>query len=256
MAAVAVRRHDDPAGLLAGTPCSCWPPALRRLDGAARAAARRRRAPRRPTLAASRRAVPAQRRRRGRARPVAVGVGGRVVGGPPPPSRRSRRLLRLPGHPRRRAGRGADLGARPGLARGGRRTTASTGSTPRSWCPRSSPTQLAAADPRHGRPRDRRSPTSDLLDRQLTEAWVTLCCVSNPVGGDLIGNAWWSGVRIADLLAEAGVQAGADAVLQTSAGRLDLRHPARGADRRPQRDAGGGDERRAAARSSTASRCG
>ena len=56
----------------------------------------------------------------------------------------------------------------------------------------------------------------DLLERQLTEAWVTLCCVSNPVGGDLIGNAWWSGVRVADLLAEAGVQAGADAVRQTS----------------------------------------
>ena len=56
-----------------------------------------------------------------------------------------------------------------------------------------------------------------LLDRQLTEAWVTLCCVSNPVGGDLIGNAWWSGVRIADLLKEAGPHAGADAVLQTSA---------------------------------------
>ena len=56
----------------------------------------------------------------------------------------------------------------------------------------------------------------DLLDRQLTEAWVTLCCVSNPVGGDLIGNAWWSGIRIADVLAEAGVQDGADAVKQTS----------------------------------------
>jgi hypothetical protein len=40
--------------------------------------------------------------------------------------------------------------------------------------------------------------------------------VSNPVGGDLIGNAWWSGVRVADLLAEAGVRAGADAVRQTS----------------------------------------
>jgi DMSO/TMAO reductase YedYZ molybdopterin-dependent catalytic subunit len=56
----------------------------------------------------------------------------------------------------------------------------------------------------------------DLLDRRLTEAWVTLCCVSNPVGGELIGNAWWSGVRVADLLAEAGPAAGADAVLQTS----------------------------------------
>jgi len=56
----------------------------------------------------------------------------------------------------------------------------------------------------------------DLLRREFTEQWVTLNCVSNPVGGDLIGNAWWSGVRVADLLEEAGVQAGADAVLQTS----------------------------------------
>lgn len=56
----------------------------------------------------------------------------------------------------------------------------------------------------------------DLLEREMTESWVTLCCVSNPVGGDLIGNAWWSGVRIADLLAEAGVSPDADAVLQTS----------------------------------------
>ena len=56
----------------------------------------------------------------------------------------------------------------------------------------------------------------DLVARKLTEDWVTLCCVSNPVGGDLISNAWWSGVRIADLLAEAGVKPGADAVKQTS----------------------------------------
>jgi DMSO/TMAO reductase YedYZ molybdopterin-dependent catalytic subunit len=55
-----------------------------------------------------------------------------------------------------------------------------------------------------------------LVERQLTEAWVTICCVSNDVGGPLIGNAWWSGVRVADLLKEAGVQDGADAVLQTS----------------------------------------
>src|SRR4051794_10554908 len=56
----------------------------------------------------------------------------------------------------------------------------------------------------------------DLLDRQLTEGWVTLCCVSNEVGGDLIGNAWWSGVAVRELLAEAGVQARANAVRQTS----------------------------------------
>lgn len=57
----------------------------------------------------------------------------------------------------------------------------------------------------------------DLLDREQVETWTTLCCVSNEVGGGLIGNAWWSGARVADLLAEAGVQDGADAVLQTSA---------------------------------------
>jgi DMSO/TMAO reductase YedYZ molybdopterin-dependent catalytic subunit len=55
-----------------------------------------------------------------------------------------------------------------------------------------------------------------LIARETTEAWVTLNCVSNEVGGDLIGNAWWSGVRIAGLLELAGVQPGADAVLQTS----------------------------------------
>ncbi len=56
----------------------------------------------------------------------------------------------------------------------------------------------------------------DLLAREFTEAWVTLNCVSNEVGGDLIGNAWWSGVRLAPILAEAGLLPGADAVLQTS----------------------------------------
>ena len=53
--------------------------------------------------------------------------------------------------------------------------------------------------------------------RETTEAWVTLNCVSNQVGGDLVGNAWWSGARLAEILAEAGPLEGADAVLQTSA---------------------------------------
>jgi DMSO/TMAO reductase YedYZ molybdopterin-dependent catalytic subunit len=56
----------------------------------------------------------------------------------------------------------------------------------------------------------------ELVAREITESWVTLNCVSNEVGGDLIGNAWWSGVRLADLLAEAGPDPEADAVLQTS----------------------------------------
>jgi DMSO/TMAO reductase YedYZ molybdopterin-dependent catalytic subunit len=65
----------------------------------------------------------------------------------------------------------------------------------------------------------------DLLARRLTEAWVTLACVSNPVGGDLVGNAWWSGVRIADVLAEARPLTGADAVRQTSADGWDCATP-------------------------------
>ncbi len=56
----------------------------------------------------------------------------------------------------------------------------------------------------------------DLIKRPVLNKWVTLCCVSNEVGGDLIGNALWSGVLLKDLLAEAGPAADADAVLATS----------------------------------------
>lgn len=57
---------------------------------------------------------------------------------------------------------------------------------------------------------------ADLLRRATTEAWITLCCVSNVVGGDLVGNAYWSGFLIRDILAEAGIKPGATAVKQTS----------------------------------------
>ncbi|QCC78602.1 oxidoreductase [Nocardioides daphniae] len=55
-----------------------------------------------------------------------------------------------------------------------------------------------------------------LIARNLQEEWMTLNCVSNEVGGQLVGNAWWSGVMTRDLLREAGPLPGADAVLQTS----------------------------------------
>jgi DMSO/TMAO reductase YedYZ molybdopterin-dependent catalytic subunit len=55
-----------------------------------------------------------------------------------------------------------------------------------------------------------------VLDRQLVEKWATLTCVSNEVGGGLIGNALWLGVPTADLLAEAVVRDEADMVLSTS----------------------------------------
>ena len=56
----------------------------------------------------------------------------------------------------------------------------------------------------------------DLLDRGLRDAWITLCCVSNPVGGDLISNTVFSGVPIASILEEVGVQDGADCLFSTS----------------------------------------
>ncbi len=69
----------------------------------------------------------------------------------------------------------------------------------------------------HGRvERDLTLTFDDLVDREITEDWITLNCVSNEVGGDLIGNAWWSGVRLAAILEEAGLDPDADAVLQTS----------------------------------------
>jgi DMSO/TMAO reductase YedYZ molybdopterin-dependent catalytic subunit len=56
----------------------------------------------------------------------------------------------------------------------------------------------------------------DLLRRPLVEDWITLCCVSNPVGGPYIGNAKWLGAKLAPLLRAAGVRAGADQLLCTS----------------------------------------
>ncbi|WP_264031425.1 molybdopterin-dependent oxidoreductase [Cellulosimicrobium sp. SH8] len=57
----------------------------------------------------------------------------------------------------------------------------------------------------------------DLLALPLTEHHVTLTCVSNEVGGDLVGNARWLGYPVRELLARAGVGDGADMVLSTSA---------------------------------------
>ena len=55
------------------------------------------------------------------------------------------------------------------------------------------------------------------LDRfEVVEDVVTLTCVSNPVGGNLISTATWTGYRVRDLLAQAGVRADADMVLSTS----------------------------------------
>jgi len=126
---------------------------------------------------------------------------------------RARAVLRLPAVTRPVAPRGADLGlAQPWATPTGAFYRIDTTLSP------------PAVDPArwrlriHGQVERELSLTfEELLSRQRTEAWITLNCVSNPVGGDLIGNAWWSGVLLKTLLAEAGVKPGADAVLQTSA---------------------------------------
>ncbi len=56
----------------------------------------------------------------------------------------------------------------------------------------------------------------ELIALPLEESMTTLTCVSNPVGGDLIGNAMWLGYPIRKLLARAAPQSGADMVLSRS----------------------------------------
>ncbi|MDJ0349792.1 molybdopterin-dependent oxidoreductase [Cryobacterium sp. PH29-G1] len=57
---------------------------------------------------------------------------------------------------------------------------------------------------------------AELLALPLEESTTTLACVSNYVGGDLIGNATWLGYPIRELLARAKPTSGADMVLSTS----------------------------------------
>ena len=49
----------------------------------------------------------------------------------------------------------------------------------------------------------------ELVQLPLFEQYVTIACVSNEVGGKLVGNAKWTGVRLREVLGMAGVQAGA-----------------------------------------------
>ncbi len=57
---------------------------------------------------------------------------------------------------------------------------------------------------------------AELLAKPLTEATVTLMCVSNEVGGELVGNATWLGWPVRELLQQAGPLPGADMVLSRS----------------------------------------
>jgi DMSO/TMAO reductase YedYZ molybdopterin-dependent catalytic subunit len=56
----------------------------------------------------------------------------------------------------------------------------------------------------------------EILGMDLVDQAITMSCVSNPIGGDLVGNAVWTGIPLVDLLERAGVQPGATQVTSTS----------------------------------------
>ncbi|MEW6128282.1 MAG: molybdopterin-dependent oxidoreductase [Acidobacteriota bacterium] len=62
----------------------------------------------------------------------------------------------------------------------------------------------------------------ELKNFPAIEQYATLECIDNPVGGNLIGNALWRGVRLKDLLTHAGLQNGiVDIVFRASDGYTD-----------------------------------
>lgn len=65
----------------------------------------------------------------------------------------------------------------------------------------------------------------ELLAKPLVERAITLTCVSNEVGGKLLGNAVWLGFPIADLLRDLDIDTGADMVLSTSQDGMTLSTP-------------------------------
>ncbi|MGD9703944.1 MAG: molybdopterin-dependent oxidoreductase [Acidimicrobiia bacterium] len=81
--------------------------------------------------------------------------------------------------------------------------------------------------------RELRLSFDDLLARDVVEDDITLTCVSNTVGGDLLGTARWLGVPLGGLLAEAGVQAGATQVVGRSVDGYTCGFPLESLDGRP-----------------------
>jgi DMSO/TMAO reductase YedYZ molybdopterin-dependent catalytic subunit len=57
---------------------------------------------------------------------------------------------------------------------------------------------------------------ADLVSLPLFEQYVTIACVSNEVGGGLVGNAKWTGVRLREVLEMAGVRPEADQLVGRS----------------------------------------
>jgi DMSO/TMAO reductase YedYZ molybdopterin-dependent catalytic subunit len=66
---------------------------------------------------------------------------------------------------------------------------------------------------------------ADLTARPLIERWITLCCVSNVVGGGLISNARFLGARLPDILNLAGVHPAADQLVMSSPDGMTIGAP-------------------------------
>jgi len=60
-------------------------------------------------------------------------------------------------------------------------------------------------------------PLAEVRSRRAVHQAATLSCISNPIGGDLISTGIFTGVRLKDVLAEAGLLPGARAVVIKSA---------------------------------------
>lgn len=57
---------------------------------------------------------------------------------------------------------------------------------------------------------------AELLALPQVSLPITLACVSNPVGGDLIGTAVWQGIELKNILQTVGIEPGADQIVTTS----------------------------------------
>ena len=66
-----------------------------------------------------------------------------------------------------------------------------------------------------------------LLELPMIERYITLACVSNEVGGRLVGNARWLGVPLADILDRAGVDPSADQLVGRSVDGFTVGFPTR-----------------------------
>jgi DMSO/TMAO reductase YedYZ molybdopterin-dependent catalytic subunit len=58
---------------------------------------------------------------------------------------------------------------------------------------------------------------NDIVSRPSVTQALTMACISNYVGGDLISSNYWTGVRLKDVLADVGLKSGAAAISITAA---------------------------------------